>query len=217
MPTPEPTYFLQAGGIYGNRGTLTFAIDVAPKPIVNFYAYPSDPSMFDTMQFYDASYDPALIGISSYSWSFGDGATATGCCPTHRYSTDGDYTAKETVTTYDGRAASKTQVIHVITHDVTISKFSVPQSASVGQTRQISVGVTDSRYPETVQVQLLASVRGGGFQQVGVLQQAVGARGPNRPTTFASGWEWEPLGGSHSPVGPLRRRVRSTNPKEVLQ
>ena len=31
----------------------------------------------------------------------------------------------------------------------------------------------------------MASVPGGGFQQVGVLQQQVAARGNTRPTTFA--------------------------------
>jgi PKD domain-containing protein len=179
------TYYLQVGGIYGTRGPTLFSIDVAPKPIAQIGFYPSDASIFDSVQFSDQSYDPAGVGISSESWSFGDGGSATGCCPTHRYSTDGDYTAKLTITTPDGRTDSTTQVVHVRTHDVTISKVTVPQSASAGQTRQISVAVTDSRYPETVQVQLLASVPGGGFQQVGILQQAVAARGNTRPTTFA--------------------------------
>jgi hypothetical protein len=179
------TYYLQVGGIYGTRGPMTFSINVAPNPIVSLSYYPTDPSIFDAVQFYDGSYDPAGAGISSESWSFGDGATATGCCPRHTFAADGDYSVKLTVGTPDGRTASKTQTVHVQTHDVTINKFTVPQSASSGQTRQLSVGVTNSRYSETVQVQLLASVPGGGFQQVGVLQQAVAARGTNHPTTFA--------------------------------
>jgi hypothetical protein len=73
----------------------------------------------------------------------------------------------------------------VRTHDVTIAKFSVPQTGATGQTRALSVSVANSRYPEIVQVQLLASVPGGGFQQVGVLQQQVAARGANHPTSFA--------------------------------
>jgi hypothetical protein len=173
------TYYLQAGGLFGNRGTFTFRLDVAPQPVVNIYYSPSDPSIFDTMQFADGSYDPAGVGIASESWSFGDSATATGCCPTHRYAADGDYAVKLTVTTGDGRTASKTQTIHVQTHDVSIAKLTVPQSASVGQTRSISVGIADTRYPETVQVQLFKN-----DVVVGTLTQSVPVRSSGRTTTF---------------------------------
>src|SRR5260221_8023233 len=88
------------------------------------------PSIFDSLQFYDQSYDPGQVGIQSQAWNFGDGATATGRCPTHRYASDGDYTVQLTVTTLDDRAASTTRSVHVETHDVAITKFSAPQSAS---------------------------------------------------------------------------------------
>jgi hypothetical protein len=174
------TYYLQAGGVYGGRGSLTVTLDVAANPVVNVYYYPSDPSMFDTVQFNDGSYDPAGVGISSEAWSFGDGATATGCCPAHRYAADGDYSLKLTVTTADGRTASKTQTVHVQTHDVSIAKFTVPQSGSAGQTRSISVGISDTRYPETVQVQLF---KNDSF--VGTLVQQVPVRNGGRTTTFS--------------------------------
>ena len=44
------------------------------------------------MEFFDQSFDPAGIGISSWSWNFGDGTTASGPFVTHRYPADGDYT-----------------------------------------------------------------------------------------------------------------------------
>src|SRR5205823_6126086 len=102
-------------------------------------------------------YDPAQVGFGPNSnyWSFGDGATAIGspygCCPVtaHQYATDGDYTVTLVVTTLDGRTATIMQVLHVRTHDVVISKFTVPQTGRAGQTRTISVGVTNARYPET--------------------------------------------------------------------
>ena len=72
---------------------------------------PSDPSIFDTVQFYDNSYDPYGGFIQSQAWNFGDGATATGCCPNHRYAADGDYSVTLTITTNDGRTASATQVV----------------------------------------------------------------------------------------------------------
>ncbi|MCU1349933.1 MAG: peptidase [Acidobacteria bacterium] len=40
--------------------------------------------------------------IASYSWSFGDGATATGAAPSHAYAADGSYNASLTVTDGEG-------------------------------------------------------------------------------------------------------------------
>src|SRR3954470_3483100 len=73
------------------------------------------PSTFDATQFCDVSYDPAQVGIQTWAWEFGDGGTAADLCPTHRYSADGEYTAKLTITTFDGRTASTSQAIPVQT------------------------------------------------------------------------------------------------------
>lgn len=165
-------------------GNLRFLVDVAPQPVANFGFQPTDPSIFDTVQFFDFSFDPGGVGFQSATWSFGDGATGAGCCPTHRYTADGDYTAQLTVTTFDGRSASAAQAVRVRTHDVAITKLSAPQAASSGQTRQITVGVNSRRYAETVQVQLFKSVPGG-LQLVGTLTQSVPVRSSNRTTDFA--------------------------------
>jgi PKD repeat protein len=179
------TYFFQlAPGTPLGGGRLSFQLDVAPQPVANYTFFPSDPSIFDTVQFIDQSFDPGGTGmIPSQEWDFGDGATATGCCPTHRYAVDGDYTVQLTVTTVDGRTASTSRVVQVRTHDVAITKFTVPQAASAGQTRKISVGIRNTRYPETVEVQLVKSVPGG-FLFVGNLIHAVPVAPSNRTTTF---------------------------------
>jgi PKD repeat protein len=187
------TYYLQAGGLFGSRGALTFKLDVAPDPVANFSYYPGDPSIFETVQFFDQSNDPGGVGISSLTWRFGDGSdVATGCCPMHRYAEDGDYAVQLDVTTPDGRTASIEHVVHVQTHDVTIAKVMVPQTASVGQTRGITVGLTNSRYAENVDVWLEKSVAGGGWQQVGVLTQYVPVRGPSRTTNFTFNYTFAP-------------------------
>ena len=193
------TFHVQAGTTYylqesDSGGLLQFGLDVAANPVASFGYYPGDPSVFDSVGFYDQSYDPGGNSFSSEVWHFGDGATASnpGCCPTHEYAKDGDYTVELDVTTTDGRTASTQQVIHVRTHDVSIAKVTVPQTASVGQTRGISVGLTNSRYPETVQVQLLKSVAGGGWQQVGALTQYVPVRGANRTTSFTFNYTFAP-------------------------
>jgi PKD repeat protein len=188
------TYRLQVAGMFGARGTFPVTLDPAPAPVANFAYNPSDPSSFDTVQFFDLSNDPGGNNFSSESWDFGDGATApnAGCCASHRYADDGTYTARLTVTTTDGRTATTTRDVVVKTHDVAISKVGVPQVASVGQTRTISVGLTNHRYAETAQVQLFKSLAGGGWQQVGVLSQYVPVRSGNRTTDFSFSYTFAP-------------------------
>jgi PKD domain-containing protein len=174
VATAGTTYRIQAGrgAAFGGTVSMSFRLDVTPPPVASLGWYPSDPSTFDSIQYYAyGSYDPVNIGIQTVAWSFGDGATDTGLSVLHRYASDGDYTAKVTVTTFDGRTASSSQIVQVKTHDVAITRFVTPSSASAGQTRAISVDLRNTRYTETVQVQLLKSVPGsfGGFQLVGTL------------------------------------------------
>jgi PKD domain len=188
--TAGTTYHIQVGrtGGFGGTSPMTFRLDKTPPPVAGMSFSPFDPSMFDNIQFGAyGSYDPVNVGIETFAWSFGDGSTDTGFSVLHRYAADGDYPARLTVTTFDGRSASATQTVHVKTHDVAIVKFTAPNAASAGQTRQISVAVNNSRYPETVQVQLMKSVPGvyGGFVTVGTLTQSVPAAGKNQSTPFA--------------------------------
>lgn len=156
------TYYFQVGGYYGESGYGTFLLEVASPPQANFYFYPSDPSKYDTVQFCSSSYDPGNVGIQSFTWNFGDGATATEGCATHRYTADGDYTVQHTVTTFDGRTAAATpQVVQVRTHDVSITSLTAPRSANAGQTKTITVSVRNTRYPETVTVNLYKSTPAG--------------------------------------------------------
>lgn len=186
------TYYIQLLNEVGPGGTIYFYLSPAPALVMGFVLNPPDPSSLDTVQFFDTSFDPGGVGINAMRWDFGDGATATGCCPSHRYTADGNYTVSLTDSTSDGRTGSISQVVNVKTHDVAISRVLVPQSARVGQTRTITVGLTNSRYPETVQVQLLKSVAGGGWQQVGVLTQYVPIRGGNRTTNFDFNYTFTP-------------------------
>ena len=177
------TYYFQVDDFFGQGGPLEFLLEVTPPPVANLFFSPFDPSAFDIVQFLDFSFDPGEAGFVSQQWTFGDGTTGSGCCPTHRYAADGSYTVQLTVTTVDGRTAATSQTVPVRTHDVAITKLSVPKSASAGQTRAISVGVRNTRYPETVEIQLLKSVPGG-FQLVGTSIQAVPVRSGNRTTDF---------------------------------
>jgi PKD repeat protein len=181
--TAGQKYYLQVGGVYGYRSSITLNVYETPPPQANFFASPFDPSIFDNVQFFEQSFDPAGVGIQSRSWLFGDGSTATGQNPSHRYAADGEYTVTLMITTSDGRSASTSQTIPVRTHDVAISRFSVPTNGRTGQTREITVNVTNKRLPETVQVQLFKSAPGG-YELVGTLTQAVRV-GTDRGTPFS--------------------------------
>jgi PKD repeat protein len=183
------TYHFQLGrgSLFGSPSIMSFALDAAPLPVANFFYYPQDPSIYDVVQFQDSSFDPGQIGITSQSWLFGDGTSGSGPFPNHRYVTDGDYNVKLTVATTDGRTGTSTQVVHVRTHDVAIVKLTAPNTARALQTKEITVGVRNTLYPENVQFQLLKSVPGSGFQVVGTLTQLIPVRQGNKtvPVTFS--------------------------------
>jgi hypothetical protein len=178
------TYFFQLAPVNPiGGGQISFHLDLSPNPVAGFFFFPFDPSVFDTVTFGDQSFDPAGVGIQSEAWTLGDGATATGCCPTHRYMLDGDYTAKLTVTTFDGRSASNSQVVHVKTHDVAITQFTAPKTGRAGRTESLTVQVSNARYPEDVQVQLFKGTPAG-FQQFGSLTLFVPVKKVRQTTAF---------------------------------
>jgi hypothetical protein len=68
-----------------------------------------------------ASYDPAQPGATlSYSWSFGDGAHATGAATQHAWASAGDYPLSLTVSDASG-SRTITKTIHVTTSPVVIT------------------------------------------------------------------------------------------------
>ncbi len=183
--TAGTTYRLQYGhngGVFSS-GQLGIVVEETPAPAPALFFSPIDPTTFDTLSFSASGFDPAGFGFESYSWSFGDGATASGQVAAHRYASDGDYTAELTVTTTDGRTATTTGAVTVRTHDVGIRKLAVPKTASAGQSRSISVEVGTTRSDEQVTVQLLRSTVAG-YEVVGSATQLVAMGGKRSVTTF---------------------------------
>ena len=187
------TYYFQAGmeNDSGAAGPMQFHLEVTLPPQVGFYFNPSDPSIFDSMAFYDFTSDPGQAGIQSYTWNFGDGTTATGSYANHQYARDGDYTVQHSVTTVDGRTASTSQVIHVRTHDVGITKVTAPKSANSGQTKAITVSLRNTRYPETVTVDLYKSTSGGDVW-IGSLTLQVPLLSGNKTKQFTFNYTFTP-------------------------
>ena len=177
------TYYFQLAGLYGDAGEMPFVLEVAPPPQVSISYGPGDPNTFETMYFYASTNDPAGIYGFSYSWAISDGTTSDQGSFNHQFASDGDYTVNLTATTADGRSGSATQVIQVRTRDVSINRLSVPQMASVNQTKTINVDIKNNRYSDYVQVTLIKGLPGGGEQVIGTLTIYVPARA-TKPTTF---------------------------------
>lgn len=180
---PGTTYYFQLRDCCGFPGPASFHLAVADAPEADIFPIGLQPSIFDDVQFQDFSNDPAGIGIADRVWDFGDGATASGAFPIHRYAHDGDYTVRLTVTTPDGRRATDTAAVAVRTHDVTVVRISAPRSTRVGRTISIDVFVSNNRIPDTVTVDLAHSAVGG-FQRFGSLQQLVQVKPHNGTTRF---------------------------------
>jgi PKD repeat protein len=172
--TAGQTYYLQLGSTFSTFSTssATIVVDVAPPPTAQFTWGPTNPSVHDTVQFFDTSTDGANLPIETREWDFGDGTTGEGGFTTHRYATDGDYAVTLAITTVDGRHATVTNTVSVRTHDVRIVKLDVPRKTSAGRTETITVSVANSRYPETVQVQLMRG-RPSGFETFATSSQLV--------------------------------------------
>jgi PKD repeat protein len=83
------------------------------KPIARFAVSPDAPSTSDTIQLFDCSSDPELVGIAWRAWDFGDGATSVGLAPSHRYKTAGEYEVTLTLATFDGRVGQDTQIVSI--------------------------------------------------------------------------------------------------------
>jgi len=150
-------------------------------PPDSFWNEPADPSIFDSISFGLYGFPPPEWKCL---WNFGDGTTYNECWVNQykQYKQDGDYTVNLQVIN-SGESVSISRVISVRTHDVSIAKFTVPQSASMGQTRQLSVSVRNTRYLEVVQVELY-KITANGLVWVGTLIQTVPVRSGNRTTTF---------------------------------
>jgi hypothetical protein len=185
------TYYLQVGGMHGFGGLVQLRIEPTPPPVADFTYAPSDPSTFDAIQFFNSSSDLGGVEFKTQVWDFGDGMKATDCCPIHRYVKDGNYTVRLRVTTRDGRTGTTSQVVQVKTHDIAIKQLSAPRSARIGQTRRITVAVSNRRYPESVEVQLYKRTAAGDLF-VGTLTRQAPARWGNYTTDFIFNYTFTP-------------------------
>jgi PKD repeat protein len=101
------------GAIESSCGVAATKNEPRGKPLAKFAVSPETPLTSDTVQLFDCSSDPELIGIAWRAWDFGDGATSVGLAPSHRYASAGDYEVTLTLATFDGRVGQNTQIVSI--------------------------------------------------------------------------------------------------------
>jgi hypothetical protein len=178
--TPGETYYVRvADGIYGAE-PLTVRLADAPqiKPTAA-WMLPEHPGVFDQVRFGIDSGDPAGRFLAGGEVRFGDGTTAQiPAVPgqaevSHKYATDGEYELTIIGRMADGRTGTSTQTVKIETHDVTVSYVVAPATAKAGDTGNIEVSVTNTRYAEDVVVELLRRKSNGYYSVVGTVRRHV--------------------------------------------
>jgi uncharacterized delta-60 repeat protein len=113
----QPDGRILLGGVANAAGGTTKLMaarlfhDVAPTPVLRVL---TNPAVAGAPVAFDGASSSDLDGsVTSYSWDFGDGSTATGATVSHTYASDGDYTVRLTVTDDKGVPASTTQTLTV--------------------------------------------------------------------------------------------------------
>ncbi|RKT55468.1 hypothetical protein [Saccharothrix australiensis] len=175
--TAGETYLVRVAARPEHAGWFDLRVRNAPSLVPVVSPDPPRPSVFDDIEF-DLWANGALgRPVTGGAIRFGDGASAPvgGDAPRHRYAVDGDYLVEATLSTDDGRSGTATRMVEVRTHDVAIGDFAVPASGRVGRTGTIRVSVTNTRYDETVQVELYRQAASGYSERLGALSQWVAA------------------------------------------
>lgn len=184
------TYFIRIGAAEGAGNDFTIDLDNAPAITPSASPSQSEASVFDDVNFFPFSGDRLGRRLVSGEVRFGDGTSAPVTIDTfmltHRYTADGVYRVEISGATSDGRSGTGSTELRVETHDVTVTGLLVPAKARPDQTKQIMVTVANTRYDETVAVELFKQTAGGFFTHVGTLTQSVPARsGRTVPFPFA--------------------------------
>ncbi|WP_318306675.1 PKD domain-containing protein [Amycolatopsis solani] len=184
-------YAVRLTGARRTYGPFELVLAEAPPLDPYVYVSPTSASVFDKVGFSASSWHPIDQPLGG-TWDFGDGTGAPVGTETvyHRYAADGVYPATLHATSPDGRTATIDTPITVTTHDVGIAKFVVPTSARQGESKPISVDVTNTRYAETVTV-VLSKQSADSWTEVGRLTLQVPAR-PTGKVRFPFSYTFSP-------------------------
>ena len=134
-----------AGSASSNAATLR-VINGTPVITSAAFATPNPAAIGQSVRLTAAASD-ADGDMLTYSWTFGDGATATGATATHAYVADGNYTAMVLVSDPAGATASSSLTVTINTAVSTLHVAGLAMtltSVKRGKTATAQVTITDS-------------------------------------------------------------------------
>lgn len=143
-----------------NKDTCNVNV-LARGPSASFTYSPEEPTIRDTIYFYDTSEDPDGTIVSWY-WDFGDDSTSTIKNPTHKYQDKRSYTVTLTVRDDNDISDSITKMITMINLAPTADFTYSPSSPKVGADIQFTDRSTD---PEGITLEYLWDF-GDGFTSI---------------------------------------------------
>ncbi|MEW6606786.1 MAG: Ig-like domain-containing protein, partial [bacterium] len=132
-----------------NSPSATVNDVTAPTPVFGYN--PSSPKQDEVVTF-DASGSNDNIGVVSYYWGFGDGATATGMVVNHSYANIGTYTVTLMVRDEAGNSSSTSQDVVVGDSQKPVISGLANRKGNTGDMVSVPVTVTDNNEVATVTV-----------------------------------------------------------------
>jgi PKD repeat protein len=140
----SPSHAFAAAGTYavtlrirdatGQIATATHLVEVDEMPTAEFSFSPITATAGSAVSFNGAASSDPDGSIASFSWSFGDGASASGVAPEHAFSSPGTYPVTLTVTDSAGRHATST-------HAVTVGEAPPPEAPLAGASTSTVAGL----------------------------------------------------------------------------
>lgn len=156
---PLGTYYaaVRPTSAYGNLGqyTLTVALPTVDSiPPLAVFTVSTSSGAVPLSVTVNASSSTDAVGIASYAWDFGNGATTTGVTASHTYNATGTYVIRLSVTDFAGNIGSTTQSVTAYTvHTITASAGaggSISPSGSVhvrnGSSTQFTITPSAQQY-----------------------------------------------------------------------
>jgi PKD repeat protein len=138
--TPAITHAYAASGVYfvtltvtdsGSRTSSTTHVITVDAPVPSFTVSSNPVAPGVTVGFNASGSSDPIGAIASYSWNFGDGASATGIAPSHAFAAPGNYVVTLTVANNLGQTASANDSIIVNPPPTASFKIS-PNPATTG-------------------------------------------------------------------------------------
>lgn len=168
--TAGKTYYLQyRDNPYRSEIRAAVKLSEAPELGASVYGFGGNFSTYDPVYFEMSVWNDYGTPVT-HEWDFGDGTTVPATqmrSQPHRYTADGRYTVTVRSKSADGRTTTSSRPVVIDTHNVDVTKFVVPATAQVGETKPLSVAVRSHDQDERVTLMLYKVYPNGSWSPAG--------------------------------------------------